>query len=164
MTNTVTGIFNKPDQAKEAFVELEEHGFNKERISVLMSDQTKGKAFTIEKGNKAGEGAAIGASLTGLAAAIAAGLAAVGSLTIPGLSLVAVGPIVAALTGAGIGAAAGGLIGSLIGLGIPEYEAKLYEKKIKEGGVLIAVETRNSDEERTVKDIFQANEAKNIAA
>jgi hypothetical protein len=162
--NTVTGIFTKATQAKDAFAELEDRGFHRDRVSALMSDQTKGRAFTIEKTSKAGAGAAIGGSLTGLAAAIAVGLAAVGSLTIPGINLVAVGPIVAALTGAGVGAAAGGLIGALIGLGIPEYEAKIYEKKIKEGGVLIAVEVRNSDEERTVKEIFQSNEAKDIAA
>jgi hypothetical protein len=39
----------------------------------------------------------------------------------------------AALAGAGVGAAVGGLTGALVGMGIPEYEAKRYEGKIKEG-------------------------------
>ncbi len=162
MTSTVTGLFTNPEQAKEAFNKLESHGFNENQISVVMNDQTRGKAFNIGKGNKAGEGFAIGASLTGLAAAIAAGLAAVGTMAIPGVNIVAAGPIVAAFTGAGIGAAAGGIIGGLIGLGIPEYEAKVYEKHIKEGGILIAVHTKNAEEEKAAREIFHAN--KNIAA
>ncbi len=35
----------------------------------------------------------------------------------------------AALAGAGVGAAAGGLTGALVGMGIPELEAKQYEKE-----------------------------------
>jgi hypothetical protein len=50
-------------------------------------------------------------------------------LAIPGLGVfIAAGPIMAALAGA-----AGGLTGALIGLGIPEYEAKRYEEKVKDG-------------------------------
>jgi hypothetical protein len=37
---------------------------------------------------------------------------------------IAAGPIMAALAGAGVGAATGGIAGGLIGLGMPEYEAK----------------------------------------
>jgi uncharacterized membrane protein len=39
---------------------------------------------------------------------------------------------VRSLAGAGVGAAAGGLTGALIGMGIPEYEAKRYEGKVKD--------------------------------
>jgi len=42
----------------------------------------------------------------------------------------------AALSGGAIGAGVGGLTGALVGLGIPEYEAKRYEGKVKEGGIL----------------------------
>lgn len=44
----------------------------------------------------------------------------------------------AALSGVAA-AAAGGLVGGLVGLGIPEYEAKAYEERIKKGGFLMAV-------------------------
>ena len=37
----------------------------------------------------------------------------------------------AALSGAAAGAALGGITGALIGIGIPEYEAKQYEGKLK---------------------------------
>lgn len=60
-------------------------------------------------------------------------LAGIGALAIPGVGpLVApAGPIMAALSGAAVGAAIGGIGGALIGMGIPEYEAKQYETKIR---------------------------------
>ena len=45
----------------------------------------------------------------------------------------------AALAGVGASAATGGLIGALVAMGIPEYEAKRYEGRVKDGGVLLSV-------------------------
>ena len=46
-------------------------------------------------------------------------------LAIPGVgSLIAAGPVVAALAGVGAGGAVGAVPGGLIGLGIPEYKDK----------------------------------------
>ena len=42
----------------------------------------------------------------------------------------------AALAGLGVGGAEGGMVGALVGLGIPEYEAKRYEGAVKDGGTL----------------------------
>jgi hypothetical protein len=73
-------------------------------------------------------------------------LAGIGALAIPGVGpLIAAGPIVAALTGVGVGGAIGGITGALAGMGIPEYEAKRYEGRVKEGGVLLSVHSGNSD-------------------
>ena len=96
-------------------------------------------SFAVRTSSKVGEGAAIGAGLGGAAVALIAGLGAVGVVASGGLGLVAVGPIVAALAGAGAGAAAGGLVGGLVGLGIPEHEAKYYDGAIQKGGVLVGV-------------------------
>jgi hypothetical protein len=49
----------------------------------------------------------------------------------------------------------GGLTGALIGLGIPEYEAKRYEGKVKEGGILISVHSENNEETSSAKAIFE---------
>ena len=58
----------------------------------------------------------------------------IGALAIPGVGpFIAAGPIMAALGGAALGAATGGIAGSLIGLGIPELEAKQYETRVKGG-------------------------------
>jgi uncharacterized membrane protein len=69
----------------------------------------------------------------------------------------------AALSGAAAGAALGGLSGALIGMGIPEYEAKRYEGKVKEGNILISVHTDDSTERARAKDIFTRAGAEDIS-
>ena len=70
----------------------------------------------------------------------------------------------AALAGAGVGAAVGGISGALIGLGIPEYEAKQYEGKIKEGNILISVHSENGDEVKPAKEIFEQAGAHDVSS
>ena len=55
-----------------------------------------------------------------------------------------------------------GIAGGLIGLGIPELEAKRYEGKIKQGNILISVHTENSDEIKRAKEIFTSAKAQDI--
>ena len=69
----------------------------------------------------------------------------------------------AALSGAATGAALGGIAGDLIGLGIPEYEAKRYGEKIKENHVLISVHTDNRTERSRARQIFEQAGAEDIA-
>ena len=83
-------------------------------------------AATTELGSKAAEGAGIGAVAGGGLGALLMGLAAAG-FAIPGLPIIAMGPLAAALTGAGTGGGVGALIGALVGSGIPEERARLYE-------------------------------------
>jgi hypothetical protein len=50
----------------------------------------------------------------------------------------------------------------LIGLGIPEIEAKRYEGKLKSGNYLIAVHAKDGDEEDSAKEIFENGGAEDI--
>jgi hypothetical protein len=77
---------------------------------------------------------------------------------------IAAGPIMAALSGGAIGAGVGGLTGALVGLGIPEYEAKRYEGKVKEGGILISVHSESNDETNRAKNIFKEEGAHDISS
>lgn len=153
----VSGVFEDIKDAERAVVELQERGYTRDEITVLMSEDTRrrylGQAPEIEKGSKAAEGLGTGAAIGGTLGAIAGAIAAVGtSLVIPGLGLVVAGPLAAALAGAGAGGAAGGLLGTLIGAGIPEYEAKEYEKRVKGGDVVVGVEARSEDEADEIED------------
>ena len=67
-----------------------------------------------------------------------------------------------ALGGAALGATAGGIVGGLIGLGIPEIEAKRYEEKLKKGNYLISVHVDTGDQEDRAKSIFKDNKAEDI--
>lgn len=58
----------------------------------------------------------------------------------------------------------GGIIGALVGMGIPEYEAKLYQGRIKEGGILLSVHADNSDWVRRAKDILKQTRAEEISS
>ncbi|HKG21678.1 MAG TPA: hypothetical protein VKC34_07245 [Blastocatellia bacterium] len=139
MATLVTGLFNSRPNADRAVEDLVHYGFMRDDISLLMSDATRGREFGMQMATKAPEGAATGATIGGVLGAIAAGLVALGILAVPGLGLVAAGPIVATLAGLGAGAAAGGLTGALIGLGVPEHEAKFYNEEIERGGILVGV-------------------------
>jgi uncharacterized membrane protein len=91
-------------------------------------------------------------------------LIGIGSLAIPGVGpLIAAGPIMAALGGAAVGAAVGGFTGALVGLGIPEYEAKQYEGKIRQGNILISVHTEDGKEVSRAKEIFKRDGAQDIS-
>jgi uncharacterized membrane protein len=80
----------------------------------------------------------------------------IGALAIPGVGpFIAAGPIMAALAGAAVGAAAGGITGALVGFGIPEYEAKQYEGKIRKGNMLISVHTEDGKQVDKAKEIFK---------
>jgi hypothetical protein len=73
----------------------------------------------------------------------------IGSLAIPGMGpFIAAGPILTAMSGSALGAAMGGMTGALVGLGMPEYEAKMYERKIKEGLILISAHTEDAEKEK----------------
>jgi hypothetical protein len=69
----------------------------------------------------------------------------------------------AALGGAAVGATVGGTTGALVGLGIPEYEAKLYEGRLKAGNILISVHTDDARERTRAKEIFERAGAGDIA-
>jgi hypothetical protein len=49
-------------------------------------------------------------------------------------------------------------------MGIPEYEAKLYQGRIKEGGILLSVHADNSDWVRRAKDILKQTRAEEISS
>jgi hypothetical protein len=78
--------------------------------------------------------------------------------------LLAAGPIVAALAGAGAVGVAGGVVGALVGLGIPEYEALRYEGRVKHGGILLSVHCDDSHWVKRAEDVLKATGAEDISS
>jgi hypothetical protein len=56
------------------------------------------------------------------------------------------------------------VIGALVGMGIPEYEAKRYEGRIKEGGILLSAHCDTSEEVTRAKNILKATGAEDISS
>jgi hypothetical protein len=146
-TMTAVGTFADRSDAVAVVRELRDAGFTESQIGLITkrepsADQTDRPERTglqddpthtrWEEG--AGIGAAAGALTgTGLGLAVLAGV-------IPPLGpVVAGGALVALLASAGGGAAVGTIVGGLVGLGIPEEEAVMYEGDVTAGRTLVAV-------------------------
>jgi len=161
----VYGIFKTQMQVERAVDMLRERGFGNTDISVLFPDNPGTREFAHEKNTKAPEGATTGAASGAVLGGTLGWLAGIGTLAIPGVGpLIAAGPIMAMLAGAGVGGAAGGILGALVGMGIPEYEAKRYEGRIKEGGILLSVHCDNSTQVKTGEEVLKQTGAEDVAS
>ncbi len=129
------GVFQEPAQARRAIEELHQAGYSDDEIgyltraSVTAPDETTGTFIansTVEGGLVGGLiGASVALLLPGIGPAIAGGILAV------------------SLGGAAIGAAAGSILGALISMGIPEEEARHYEKELEAGRTVITVKAQS---------------------
>src|SRR6185295_15180361 len=158
------GIYRDRVSVENAVDALRAADFRNTDISVLFPDNEGTKDFAHEKHTKAPEGTATGATSGAVIGGGLGWLAGIGALAIPGLGpLIAAGPIVAALAGAGAGGVVGGITGALVGMGIPEYEAKRYEGRVKDGGILLSVHTDDSDWADRAKKVLERTGATDIA-
>jgi len=161
----VFGIF--PDQltAEDAVENLKAVNFRGTDISVLFPDNQGARDFAHERHTKAPEGAVTGGSSGAVIGGALGWLVGVGALAIPGAGpFIAAGPIMGMLGGIGVGSAVGGLAGAMIGLGIPEYEAKRYEGRVRHGGILISVHCDNPEWADRAKKILQEAGSEDVSS
>jgi hypothetical protein len=159
------GIYSTRAGVERAVEALRTAGYRNTDISVLFPINEGTKDFAHELHTKAPEGAAAGAATGALLGGALGWLAGIGALAIPGLGpFLAAGPIMAALAGAGAVGAAGAVTGSLIGMGIPEFEAKRYEGRVKDGGILLSVHCDDSNWTKKAKRILQETGADNVSS
>lgn len=146
------GVFKSRRDAENALSALRDSGFTMDQISVLAKDADRNEEIAgidvqdrnqmkESSGNEASEGAGIGA-VTGTALGGLGGLlVGLEALIIPGVGpFIAAGTVTTTLAGAGLGAAAGAIVGALTGLGIPEEDAKAYDKRVSQGDYLVLIE------------------------
>jgi uncharacterized membrane protein len=165
MAKAVICIAKSEEQATRIVDDLKAAGFSNNDVSVLLPDRAGSRDFAHEHHTKAPEGATTGAVAGGFTAGVLGWLVGIGSLAIPGVGpLIAAGPIMAALGGVAAGGAVGGLAGALVGFGIPEYEAKQYEGKIKNGNIMISVHTDDSRQRKIAKEIFDRDHATDVSS
>lgn len=164
--NWVTGTFSDRNSAERAYNSMLDRGYSHKDINLMMSDDTRKRHFSdanTELGSKAMEGAGAGAAIGGVTGGILAAIAAIGTNAVfPGLGIVVAGPLLAGLAGAGAGGATGGVIGALIGSGIPEDRAKLYDTDIKNGGIVMGVNPRTPDDATYFEREWKGYNGRNI--
>lgn len=145
MITTVVGSFDNKAQATEVTRDLRTAGFLDSDVNIV-THGAAGEAMDSPVSPDDGPNNAATGAVTGGAIGGAAGLAvSLLGIAIPGVGpILAAGPIVAALAGAGAGAVAGGLIGGLTELGIPEADAQHYAESVRRGGALVTVRADES--------------------
>ena|SRR5579872_1763788 len=161
----VFGIFKTNAELAEAVDRLRLEGFRNADVSVLYPENSGTKDLSVEKQTKAPEGLSTGAVSGALIGGTLGWLTGIGALAIPGVGpFIAAGPIVTALAAAGAAGTVGGILGGLVGLGIPEYEAKRYEGLIRKGSLLLSVHCDDSEWTSKAKVILKEQGAQDISS
>ena len=154
-TRRAIGVFSHRHDAEAALGELRSAGFSMNQVSLIAKDERHIDRQSGHHGddNKADEGLRSGAITGGVLGTLGGLLVGLGALAIPG-----VGPVIlagatattlaTALTGGVIGAAAGSIVGGLVGLGIPEEQAKVYSDRFSKGHYLLMVEGTDAELDR----------------
>lgn len=147
-TTTVAAVFPDGEAAERAIRELISAGLAGDQIGVAMRDRDAQGQLVEATGAKATQGAVTGAVSGGVLGGIAGLLVGAGALVIPGIGPVLAGGALAsalgaagatAVAGASVGATAGGIVGALIGVGVPEDQARHLEDNLRTGGVIVTV-------------------------
>ena len=155
---SVWGIYPTRLALEGAIDRLRQKGFLSSDISVLLPEDIGPKDLVTEKSTKAPEGAATRAGSGVLIGGALGWLAGIGALALPGLGpFIAAGPLMASLAGLGVGGVIGGITGALIDAGIPEYEAKRYEGRLRlmKGSILVSVHCDKPEEIEHAREIME---------
>jgi hypothetical protein len=158
----LVGVFPGFAEARRAVEELRRSGFRDDQLGVLGPNHDE-VLPSVEKsglpsdplGTHWEEGAGIGAA-AGATAGAGLGLAVAVGLLPPLGPVIAGGTLVALLASAGAGAAAGTAVGGILGLGIPEDHARIYEGELRAGRVLVTVRPEAGQDEasrRILRDL-----------
>ncbi|WP_016949848.1 general stress protein [Anabaena sp. PCC 7108] len=149
------GVFSHRRDAEQALHDLKNSGFPMEKVSIIAKDRDNkediaGTQVTEKVGDKSEEGAKVGGISGGTVGGLTGLLIGLGTLAIPGVGpIMLAGGVATALAttvaGAGIGAVAGSLIGGLIGLGIPEERARIYNERVEQGAYLVIIDGTDAE-------------------
>jgi hypothetical protein len=160
----VFGIYLTRKDAEAAVTALQAVNFSNSDVSVLVPQDAENQNLPTQRTTKAPAAATAGAGSGAVVGGTIGWLAGMGALVIPGIGpFLAVGPLVATLIGAGVGGAVGGAAGGLIGLGIPEREAKIYEGRLLKGAILVAVQCKTYDQAAQARSVLAETGAEDIS-
>ena len=151
---TITKVYDRHEQARQAVSELEAAGIASSDISLLANKHVSAQYADVDDVSKAAAGAGIGAVVGGTAGL----LAGIGLLAIPGLGpVVAAGWLASTALGAVAGGATGGIVGALVDAGVPEEHAHVYSEAVRRGGTLLSVKIDESRAEKvhSILDRYQ---------
>jgi len=139
----LVGLCARREHVGRAAEALEEAGFARDEISVVLAADGKLPDDGVDTRADASKYAALGGAIGTIGGAGLAGLTAVTGISLAGVGVFATGPLGLALAVLGSGGVAGGLIGALIGVGLPEDASRTYVDQLEKGAGLVAVSLRS---------------------
>lgn len=153
MARTVVAIYESVYIAEKAIWDLQDLGYPRDRIEVVAAPireriaasrkTEKVRPEVVE--NEIGLGLSIGAGIGSSLGIIGAMLFGLGAMHVPSIAqaagnyATAAAALAAVIIGLVAGSGSGALLGSLIGLGIPEEEARKYAKSVRSDNVTVMV-------------------------
>jgi len=131
------GMFPDRETALRAIASLEVLGYSRLDMSVIMSGSTRERYFDGES--------ARGTTVIGDAVATVAAEIRSAASGLPAGATVTVGPIATTFADS---SKDGNVVGALIATGLPRERAVWYAHGLSKGGIIVAVDARESDEAR----------------
>lgn len=161
------GCLKTRDHLCDLLGKLHSAGFSNNAVSIVVADHTPGTDPADEPprdGSDKLRDLTLGAASGGVVLGTLGGLIGLASLAIPGLGVFLVGgPLAVALGDAIAGGAFGAVAGALIGLRIPDHQAKEYEESVRQGGTIVSVHANSEIELDRAMDILVDAGAYNLS-
>lgn len=161
----VTGIFSDPRIAENAYTKLQERGYSKEEINLVMPDHIRENYFSfIVKNSKTGtkiSEAAVKTSTTEGSVDSVSNFEVINresTLEAHNSRFIITGPIAKELAGGMLG----GIIDGFVKLGIPKVRAQSYESGLKVGKIVIGFQPINDNDANYFVENWRANNVEQI--
>lgn len=162
-TGTVSGVFFSKKDADKAYHALIRRGHTHDDISVLMSDETLGKHENpVTELTDLTAGEAPDSQIEKATNAIAEAIISITSMiSLPGLGIAISNTLLKRISWK-TEAPDKSTVNTVIGSRIPEEHTDSYGGSMKEGGIIISVDPRNSEEKRAIVKDFKENNGHDI--
>lgn len=162
MAHAITAILSGHEQPIRVADALKKAGFTRDEISILLPDDFGAQELGFERQTKALEGLVLGA-IMGSLFGVCLGLAMVHFKFPPGFEAIYMtSPANAALTMAILVGSLTAVVSGLIGLSMPEYVVRKYDRRARLGGSLMSVHVDNLAERRIAEKILQMEGAQDV--
>ena len=155
------GTYDDQMKLSGALEKLSRRRFRPDSVSIHFLTPQAIAVFRLRASSRAPEGAMYGGAGGIVFGAVLGWYSGAGSIVIPGLGiLIAAGPLLGSLAGAGAGGLLAGVAGALVGLGVRTYQTKVARDA--GGGLVLVVRCENRERQHEVKRILRASGARRI--